>query len=101
MRYDPDDASRIVLATICLHNWLRSQVVGRAMYTPPSFIDVEDEMTGQLRLGEWREEVAQGIVDMVAQGGNRHRRDALSLRDQFCEYFNGVGAVPWQEKMVQ
>lgn len=100
MRYDPDDASTIVLTTIRLHNWLRSQTVGRAMYTPPEFIDNEDELTGQLHLGVWREEVAHGVVNMVAQGGNRHGQDSLNLRDQWCKYFNGVGAIPWQNAMV-
>lgn len=101
MRYDPDDAIKIVFATICIHNWLRSQVVGRRMYTPPEFLDEEDEMSGQLRLGEWREKVSQGIVHLAYQSGNRHANDALNLRDQWCEYFNGVGAMPWQERIVR
>lgn len=101
MRYDPDDAEKIIWATICLHNWLRSQVVGRAMYTPPAIMDVEDEVTGEVRQGEWRMDIAHGIVNWANQGGNRHPNDAIGLRDLWCEYFNGEGAVPWQERMVR
>lgn len=101
MRYDPYDAVKIVLATLCLHNWLRSQVVGRAMYTPPSFIDTEDELPGCVRPGEWREDNAHGMVNIIHQGGNRHANNALQLRDRWCEYFNTVGAVPWQDGMVR
>jgi len=34
MKYDPDDARTIILAICCLHNMLRSDSVGRTMYTP-------------------------------------------------------------------
>ncbi|KAK3912146.1 Major inner capsid protein VP2 [Frankliniella fusca] len=101
MRYDPDDAVTIIMATICLHNWLRSQAVGRAMYTPSPFIDFEDELAGEVIEGEWRAETANGIVNFCGQGGNRHANDALQLREMWCEYFNGVGAVPWQDRMVR
>ncbi|KAK3920172.1 Major inner capsid protein VP2, partial [Frankliniella fusca] len=101
MRYDPDDAVTIIVATICLHNWLRSQAVGRAMYTPSPFIDFEDELAGEVIEGEWRAETANGIVNFCGQGGNRHANDALQLREMWCEYFNGVGAVPWQDRMVR
>lgn len=25
---------------------------------------------------------------------------ALHLREMWCEYFNGVGAVPWQDRAI-
>ncbi|KYN18148.1 Putative nuclease HARBI1, partial [Trachymyrmex cornetzi] len=52
LRYDPDDARWIVLAICCLHNMLRSHSVDRMMYTPPGYVDMEDERTGQLQHGE-------------------------------------------------
>jgi len=48
IRYNPDDARTIILAIYCLHNMLRSDSVGRTMYTLPRHIDMEDIMTGQL-----------------------------------------------------
>lgn len=101
LRYDPDNVEEIVWATICLHNWLRSQVIGRAMYTPVDFIDLEDELTGQLQPGEWRQEGMHAMDGLLQQGGNRHRQDALSLRDKWCQYFNGIGAVAWQERATR
>ncbi|XP_018313294.1 uncharacterized protein [Mycetomoellerius zeteki] len=101
MRYDPDDASKIILTICCLHNMLRSQSVGRAMYTPSSFLDVEDEISGEIRRGEWRAENGRGMVNFAHQGGNRHANEAILLRDRWCDYFNTVGAVPWQERMIQ
>ena len=101
MRYDPDDAEKIVMATCCLHNLLRSKVVGRAMYTPPTFIDGEDIMSGEIRRGDFQAEPASGLVNLSNQGGNRHTNSAILLRNKWCLYFNNEGAVPWQEHMVR
>jgi len=100
MRYDPDDASKIILACCCLHNMLRTEVVGRHMYTPPAFIDEEDELMYRFQPGEWRQEPVLGIVNLRNQGGNRHANAALQLRDEWCDYFNAEGAVPWQDHMI-
>ncbi|XP_018398799.1 PREDICTED: putative nuclease HARBI1 [Cyphomyrmex costatus] len=94
LRYDPDDARWIVLAICCLHNMLRSHSVGRMMYTPPGYIDKEDERTGQLQYGEWRNEQGQGLLNLQHQGGNRHASAAIAMRETLCEYFNTVGRVP-------
>lgn len=100
MRYDPDDASKIILACCCIHNMLRTEAVGRHMYTPPAFIDEEDELMYRFQPGEWRQEPALGIINFRNQGGNRHANAALQLRDEWCNYFNAEGAVPWQEHMI-
>lgn len=100
MRYDPDNACDIMKAIICLHNCLRSNSVGRAMYTPPNMLDVEDEMAGTIRLGDYHQEQCGGLVRFANQDGNRHADAALALRDRWCAYFNTVGSVPWQDKMT-
>lgn len=69
MRYDPDDACTIILTAYCLHNMLRSQSMGRAMYTPPSLLDEEDEISGEFHPGEWRAKNTEGMVNFVHQGG--------------------------------
>lgn len=101
IRYDPDDAKKIVTATCCLHNMLRSKVVGRIIYTPPTFIDEEDIISGEIRQGDFRAESANGLINLINQGGNRHANSAISLRDKWCLYFNAEGAVPWQDRMVK
>ncbi|XP_011170279.3 protein ANTAGONIST OF LIKE HETEROCHROMATIN PROTEIN 1 isoform X2 [Solenopsis invicta] len=100
MRYDPDDARNIVLAICCLHNMLRSHSVGRAMYTPPGYIDMESEMTGQIQHGEWREQ-GHSLLNFQHQGGNRHTSAAIQMRETLCNYFNNVGRVPWQDQAIQ
>lgn len=32
--------------------------------------------------------------------GMRHCQAAKRVRDDYCEYFNNVGSVPWQNNMV-
>lgn len=70
------------------------------MYTPPSYIDLEDEQTGHFWPGDWRNESVQGLVRFQNHRGYRHTNHALGLREMWCEYFNGVGAVPWQDRVV-
>ncbi|KAK3928051.1 Chemotaxis protein CheA [Frankliniella fusca] len=100
MRYDPDVSTTIVLAVCCLHNWLRSDVVGRSMNTPPNFVDSEGVYAGRVNMGEWHDGNNAGLARLVHQGGNRHAESALDLRNRWCEYFNGPGAVPWQDRMM-
>lgn len=71
MRYDPDDACKIILATCCLHNMLRSQsigqAIGQAMYTPPSFLDREDKISGEFYHGDWRAQNTKGMINLAHQ----------------------------------
>lgn len=84
---------------------LRTKVVARTIYTPPtlsSFIDEEDIMSGEIRHGDFRTESANGFINLTNQGGNRHANSAILLiMNKWCLYFNTVGAVPWQERMVK
>lgn len=100
MRYDPDVARNITLTILCLHNLLRTDTLGRKLYSPPEMLDSEDELTGVIHRGAWREEGGNGLQDLARQGGNRHAASPLQLREDWAEYFNGPGAVPWQERMV-
>ena len=101
MPYDPDDARDIVWAILALHNLLRSDTIGRTLYSPPALVDREDIVAGCIERGQWRQEPApRGCVTLGRPGGNRHANDALALRDKWCDYFSTVGAVPWQERMT-
>lgn len=101
MRYDPDVAALIVQTCCCLHNFLRSSIIGRTLYTPENTLDVEDVLIGRIQPGEWRQEPATAFAPLIHQGGNRHANAALRLRDEWCYYFNNIGTVPWQDRMVQ
>lgn len=101
MRHDPDVAVLIVQTCCCLHNFLRSNIIGRTLYTPENTLDVEDVLIDTIQPGEWRQEPATAFAPMIHQGGNRHANAALRLRDEWCYYFNNVGTVPWQDTIVQ
>lgn len=46
LRHEPKRATDIVLATVALHNFLRSKRITRQLYTPQDSLDVEDILTG-------------------------------------------------------
>ncbi|KMQ86805.1 nuclease harbi1-like protein [Lasius niger] len=101
MRYDPDIVKLIVQCCCCLHNFLRSKVLGRHLYTPEGMLDTEDVHNGEMQRGEWRKGPVNGIINFVNQGENRHSNAAINLRDEWCAYFNGTGAVSWQDRMIK
>jgi len=76
--------------------------MGRSMYTPPQSLDSEDIVTGRVHPGDWRDRFeGRGVRRLANQGGNHHAASALELRNILCEYFNGIGAVPWQDDMIR
>ena len=40
----------------------------------------------------------QGVQESASVGG---RSQGIEVREMFCEYFNGPGALPWQNKRVR
>lgn len=99
MRYDPDIAVLLVQACCCLHNFLRSSVIGRGLYAPEN---VEDVQIGTIQFGERGQESATAFISLAHQEGNRRANNAaLRLRDKWCNYFNTIGSVPWQDRMVR
>ena len=90
----PDSATKIVLAAIALHNFLRSKAPCR--YIPPGSLDSEDH-NGMLNEGTWRQEVVQNpFLDFPNSRKGRQPRKAEEFRDLLCNYFNGPGQIPWQ-----
>ena len=80
MRYDPDDAKAIILAACALHNWLRTDTVGRALYTPSRSLDTEDILTGRVEVGDWRHDQGLGMIRLANQGDNRDPSCAIEMR---------------------
>ena len=42
---EPAKVEKVVLASCVLHNYLRERSASRAIFTPPGYMDVEDETT--------------------------------------------------------
>jgi len=87
---------QIVQAIICIHNWLRKQDVDKNEYISADMIDC-DEPNGFIP-GNWRKEMDSNhaLRDLGNCGTNNSSRAAMNIRNEFCDYFNGEGAIPWQ-----
>ena len=91
----------ITKATVCLHNYLR--LTHNTTYVPAGFVDCENE-DGTIILGDWRKVTGEreaGLARLERIGGNRYSHDAGQARDDFKEYFNNEGSVPWQYDHVR
>lgn len=90
-----DNTTSIVKAIICLHNWLRKQDKDNN-YIQENMVDRNEE--NDFIPGLWRDEVEDNSAfkDARIHGNNFASRAAVTIRDEFCDYFNAEGAVPWQ-----
>lgn len=94
----PRKASKVTLAACYLHNMLCEKSKGS--YMPSNFIDSEDPITGEVIEGRWRNDVPRPLTGDEVPTGCRAQTIAESMRLHFKEYFNGPGALPWQEKVL-
>lgn len=89
---------KIVQATICLHNFLRkSNINNTGNYGSLELIDHEDE-NHDIISGQWRSIVTNNNAfnDINSCETNTNSRVSSAIRNNFCDYFNEEGAVPWQ-----
>ena len=98
----PEKVEAIVLACICLHNFLRSRSTARNIYTPPGSFDEEATATGTTTPGEWRQsQTPQGMIRFPQQAHGRGLDSAKSIRDELCSFYcSKDGEVPWQWKIA-
>lgn len=94
------NAMKMVQAAVCLHNWLRSKNVDENDYLPPDMVDRDGP--NDLIPGRWRNDENEinesALQDIAMVGTHNSSRRAIEIRDEFCDYFNSEGAVPWQYK---
>ena len=91
----PSKIESIVLACTSLHNLLIREHVRH--YTPEGSLDVEDLSVGQITHGTWRQTPE---LPRAQRGSCNDMDNAKSVREQFMEYFNGEGAVAWQNLYI-
>lgn len=90
----PVKVRKIVLACCYLHNFLRKS----PSYLSQNLVPHEDTEFGIVQTP------IQTIVPMTALQTINQRNSlqiAKKTRNDFCEYFNNEGAVPWQNKFVE
>ncbi|KAG5872392.1 hypothetical protein JTB14_005344 [Gonioctena quinquepunctata] len=81
----PEKVKIITKACCALHNFLSHEM--KTHYTGK---DPAEEIDRRYTF----------VYGLSVQAGNRPKTEAIQTREEFKEYFNGVGSVPWQEDML-
>lgn len=91
-----EKSMKIVQAIVCLHNWLRKQDIGVNQYVDETFID--QNRLDEFVPGSWREDIedCSALRDITTCGSNNSTRNAIEIRENFCNYYSNEGAVSWQ-----
>ena len=91
----PEVATNAVLASVTLHNLLRT--MSSDTYSPPEMID-EDIDFQTVRPGLWREDGSSNLFLSLPSGrqNNRYVKNAEEIRSFLADYFYGRGQAPWQ-----
>nr|XP_034195291.1 uncharacterized protein LOC117611449 [Osmia lignaria] len=92
IKLQPEKVEKIIFAACSLHNWLRT--CRDENYWPREIMDREDTEFGQIISGHWRQ-ITRGLTSVHADRfAHNPARHTINIRNEYCEYFNGVGAVP-------
>lgn len=92
---DPDKVEKIILATVCLHNYLID-----TKNIPAKIIDQEDE-DHVLIPGDWRADTGTCFHDPPPATRRNHSRGAKQQRDLLKDYFlSPTGQVAWQNAII-
>lgn len=94
MLLEPDKAQEIVMAIVCLHNYLRKSKTSQNVYIPPGTLDSEKE--GCLIEGNWRKSHGSNNLHKIQNIPRRATLHAKEIREEFADYFKTAGAIQWQ-----
>ena len=93
----PENATKFVLASIALHNYLRSQKDNRyCCHIDPDHEDVDHNVVA----GQWRQVEGAVLPGLDSNNSQRYDMNGVNIREGLRNYFTGVGAVPWQNSRV-
>ncbi|XP_004917635.1 uncharacterized protein LOC101731903 [Xenopus tropicalis] len=90
----PEKIGIVVTACCVLHNFLRRN--DTEGYAPLNMLDRENIDNGTFIPGEWRSERPR-LVPLQSVEPETIESAAERNRDKYMEYFNGPGAVEWQD----
>jgi len=96
IKFAPHKTRKIVVACCHLHNYLSTRNNGH--YLQRGDVDFENKDTGRVKEGSWRQGTQQ-VAELQRTRGNS-AAEAKKIRDDFCEYFNSHGSVPWQNNFI-
>lgn len=95
---------KVVLATICLHNFLmmrEEREAERRTNCPITYIDYENQHNGLVTPGMWREiNSTDSFHDIGRLGCNSAARKAVAQRNALADWMiSEEGQVPWQSRL--
>ncbi|XP_041422068.1 protein ANTAGONIST OF LIKE HETEROCHROMATIN PROTEIN 1-like [Xenopus laevis] len=93
----PAKVDLVVLTCCVLHNFLRR--TNGNVYMPNNMVDREDIEYCSLVYGDWRSD-PNAMLQLQAGGTRNANVDAKTNRENYVDYFNGQGAVDWQDAMI-
>ena len=97
MMQKPQTVTTIVLAACTLHNLLADENPAGMRQAA----DREDPVTHDQQPGEWRQQVQEEALQGIRRHpGNRGTVDGKQVREYLAGYYSGVGAVPWQNRIL-
>lgn len=92
----PEKVETLVLACTVLHNFLRRDDVTQYCH-PEGSLDLEDVSLGRTTHGHWR--ATPELIPL--QSARRNSTiEGQNVRNEYMDYFNNEGSVPWQERMI-
>lgn len=94
MLLSPKVATKVVLAIIHLHNFLRKQ--SASAYTPRGSLDME--IDGEIIPGGWRSDSEVSSLLPITNMPRRAGNYAKEIRLHLAQHFQTNGAVKWQHK---
>ena len=93
-----ETAVKIVKAACVLHNWLLTR--SDTEYFSSAIIDKEDVGKYTFPPGSWRELESRGLSRLQSFPPRFPERNARELREYYVDFFNGPGAVTWQDEAI-
>lgn len=94
MVLEPEIATKVVLATVYLHNFLRKTRAN--IYTPPGSLD--SEIDGNFEQGSWRNEPDSTSFVPLRAIPRRSANDAKAIRSHLATHFVTNGQITWQHR---
>ncbi|XP_060801827.1 uncharacterized protein LOC132903075 [Amyelois transitella] len=94
MLLEPEQATKVVLASIHLYNYLRR--TSSNSFAAPGFFDVVGN-DGEMVEGSWRNESEPTSLLPIQQIPRRGANNAKEVRDHLARHFITNGTVSWQD----
>lgn len=91
---EPEKATKVVLTTIYLYNYLRRDQDSSQRFTPPGSFDAEDE--GVFIPGRWRQDTEVSSMLSIQAIPRRASTDIKEIRSHLGRHFITNDAISWQ-----